>query len=104
MSEESEYPELIQRIVRSFLDIIVLRMLTEESMWGYRIMTLLRERYNVMVGPPVIYPLLDRMGRDGLVSSHQEKQANRVRKIYTVTEKGQDYLNGMRKIADEILG
>ena len=104
MSSETECPELSKRFVRGFLDVVVLSMLTKESLWGYRMMILLKERYSLKVGPPVIYPLLDKMENEELVASHEAKHANRVRKMYEITEKGRNILSCMKKISDEILG
>ncbi|MHA1287690.1 MAG: PadR family transcriptional regulator [Candidatus Thorarchaeota archaeon] len=81
-----------KRFVRSFLDVTILSMLLEKSLWGYRMMTLLKEKYNVKVGPPVIYPLLDSMEKNGLITSWETKQSNRVRKMYDITDEGKEYM------------
>ena len=81
-----------KRFVRSFLDVTILSMLQENSLWGYRMMSLLKERYDVKVGPPVIYPLLDSMEKNGYISSWETKQSNRVRKMYDITDEGREYM------------
>ena len=103
MSSETECPELLKRFVRGFLDLVVLSMLIEEPLWGYRLMALIKERYSLKVGPPVIYPLLDRMDNEQLVTSYETKQANRVRKMYEITDKGRQKLSCMKKISGKIL-
>jgi len=103
MSSETECPELLKRFVRGFLDLVVLSMLTEEPLWGYRMMALLKERYSLKVGPPVIYPLLDRMDNEHLVTSYETKQANRVRKMYEITDMGRQKLSCMKKMTGKIL-
>lgn len=84
-----------KRFVRNFLDITLLNMLTKESLWGYKMMALLNEKYDVKVGPPVIYPLLDRMEKNKLIISWETKISNRVRKMYVITDEGQKYLKKM---------
>ena len=81
-----------KRFVRSFLDVTILSMLQVNSLWGYRMMSLLKERYDVKVGPPVIYPLLDSMEKNGYISSWETKQSNRVRKMYDITDEGREYM------------
>ena len=81
-----------KRFVRSFLDVTILSMLQENSLWGYRMMSLLKERYDIKVGPPVIYPLLDSMEKNGHISSWETKQSNRVRKMYDITDEGREYM------------
>ena len=89
-----------KRFVRNFLDITLLSMLTKESLWGYKMMALLKEKYNVKVGPPVIYPLLDIMEKNGLIISWETKISNRIRKMYVITDEGQKYL---KKIGEFII-
>ncbi len=87
MSEDANR-ELRKRFVRSFLDLTVLRMLVDEPLWGYRLMTMIKEDHDVKVGPPVIYPLLDSLEADGLVEAKETYEGKRKRKIYNVTQKG----------------
>ena len=86
----AENPE--KRFIRNFLDATILSMIVDESLWGYRIMTLLKKRYKVKVGPPVIYPLLVSMEKNGLITSWETKKSNRIRKMYDITDEGREYL------------
>ena len=92
-----------KRFVRSFLDVTLLSMLLSESLWGYRMMILLRERYAVKVGPPVIYPLLNSMEKNSLITSWETKQSNRVRKMYDITDEGKEYLKKFGKFLAELV-
>ncbi|MCW3978631.1 MAG: PadR family transcriptional regulator [Candidatus Bathyarchaeota archaeon] len=95
--------KLRTRFVRSFLDAVILHMLSGEQLWGYRMMTMLREDHGVKVGPPVIYPLLDSMEVDGLIEGSEVYDGKRRRKIYSATNKGSDYLRCLEKILSELV-
>ncbi len=97
----AENPE--KRFVRNFLDATILSMIIDESLWGYRLMTLLKERYKVKVGPPVIYPLLDSMEKNGLITSWETKKSNRIRKMYDITDEGREYLKKFGAFLAELI-
>ena len=88
MTSEDTHRELRKRFVRSFLDLTVLRMLADEPLWGYRLMTKIKEDHDVKVGPPVIYPLLDSLEAGGLVEARETYEGKRKRKIYNITQEG----------------
>jgi len=96
--EEPGLAELRTRLVRGFLDVTVMKMLLEEPLWGYKMMGLLRDRYGVKVGPPVIYPLLDSMEADGLILAEEVYSGKRKRKVYKVLPKGETMLKNMDRI------
>ena len=102
ISAEDPCRDLQKRFVRSFLDIMILNMLSDEPLWGYRMMSVLKERYGVKVGPPVIYPLLDSMEVEGLVDSRDILEGKRRRKVYNSTKKGIELLRCVQNILLEI--
>jgi PadR family transcriptional regulator PadR len=94
----------MRRFARSFMDLAILRMLTGEALWGYRLMSLLRERYGVRVGPSVMYPLLDSMQDDGLIESEETLVGRRARKVYRPTEKGLEQLRCLESLLNGFAG
>ncbi len=102
VTAENPCQELYRRFVRSFLDITILNMLSDEPLWGYKMMAIFKETYGVKVGPPVIYPLLDSMEAEGLVDSREIYEGKRRRKVYHNTEKGIEYLRCFQNILREI--
>ena len=103
-SEDSEYSELLRRFVRGFLDVTIMRMLLDEPLWGYKLMNKLIEKYNVKVGPPVIYPLLDTMEEGGLIESEEVYSGKRKRKVYHVTPRGEEKVRSLEHVLTEFLG
>jgi PadR family transcriptional regulator PadR len=94
--------ELKKRFSRSFLDLLVLHMVTEEHLWGYRIMSLLHSRYEIRVGPPVIYPLLDSMEKKGLLESDEIYKGKRRRRVYRATPEGLGLIKCFKVFASNI--
>jgi PadR family transcriptional regulator PadR len=93
--------QLRKRFVRSHLDPIVLRMLVDEPLWGYKLMTRIKENHGVKVGPPVIYPLLDSLVEDGLLQFDEIYEGKRKRKVYSITPDGIERIECFKKILIE---
>jgi DNA-binding PadR family transcriptional regulator len=103
MNATEKYQGIRSRFIRNFLDITLIRMLSDEAMWGYNMMSRLKEVYGVKVGPSVIYPLLETMEKDGLIEAEEVFIGKRRRKIYRPTQKGLEYLESLVKAVSEIL-
>ena len=99
--EEPGLAELKTRFVRGFLDVTIMKMLLEEPIWGYKMMEVLRDRYGVKVSPPVIYPLLDSMEKNGLILAEEVYSGKRKRKVYRVLPKGETMLKNLDRIIKE---
>lgn len=100
MSEEGG-EQLRKRFVRSHLDMVVLRMLSDEPLWGYKLMTSIKENHGVKVGPPVIYPLLDSLEEEGLIKFDEIYEGKRKRKVYSTTPDGIDRIERFKDILIE---
>lgn len=103
MSELDTCIELRRRFVRSFLDIMILHMLEREPLWGYKMMSILKEGYDIKVGPPVIYPLLDSMEGNGLIEGKEVYEGKRRRKLYSATQKGIQTVKCIKNIVADFL-
>jgi DNA-binding PadR family transcriptional regulator len=91
--------ELVQRITRNLLDIQILRLIQTQPMWGYMIKKQAETRFGVKLRHGALYPLLNAMELESFVTSQNQKEGGRTRKVYTLTRKGQQYL----KVYDSIL-
>lgn len=95
--------EVRRRFIRSFLDITIMCMLSKEPLWGYRMMTVLKDTYGVKVSPPTIYPLLDSMEERGLIEGEVVLVGRRKRKLYRTTEKGTELVKCLESVVSEIM-
>ena len=81
------------KLAKGLLDLIILQFLKHQSMHGYQVITKIRKSFGVYFGPSTIYPLLATMEKKGHLSSAWNMTTDRPRKIYTITNDGQNMLN-----------
>jgi PadR family transcriptional regulator PadR len=71
-------------------ELLILRLLEEDEMYGYEIVQAIRERTGevVAVGEGVVYPVLHGLEQDGALKSRRKTVNGRSRIYYAVTRKG----------------
>jgi len=82
-----------QRFVKSFLDMLILRLIEAKPTWGYDIIKETEATYGVKLRHGALYPMLNQLEAKGLVKSRKELKKGRVRKIYEITKKGRQLLH-----------
>jgi PadR family transcriptional regulator, regulatory protein PadR len=85
--------EVSTKLMKGLLDLIILQFLNTEPMHGYQVITKIRKSFGVYFGPSTIYPLLGTLEKKGLVKSEWNMNCERPRKIYSLTNNGQNMLN-----------
>jgi DNA-binding PadR family transcriptional regulator len=81
------------KLMKGLLDLIILQFLNNEPMHGYQIITKIRKNFGVYFGPSTIYPLLSNLEKKGYVGSEWNMNFDRPRKVYKLTNNGQNMLN-----------
>jgi len=76
------------RMVKSFLDAIVLDKLRERDnpISGYDVVTFIHKKFYILVSSGTVYALLYSMERDGLIRGMWSQR----KRVYTLTEKGEE--------------
>jgi len=92
---------IVRRIFRNFLDVIVLRLVQIEPMWGYKIIKRVEEQYEITLRHGALYPLLNNLEKKGFLRSRKEAKEGRVRRVYEVTSKGIQLLDAYIKVLQE---
>ncbi len=82
---------IIKQFKKGVLDIVILKLLSQQEMYGYELVSELNRRgesLNIKEG--TLYPILYRLEDEGLVETRWEQAASRSKpkKYYKVTEKG----------------
>lgn len=95
--------EIVQRIVRTSLDIQFLRLTENKPTWGYRIKQQAEAKFGVKIRHGALYPLLNALEKKGYLTSQEQKQGGRTRKVYTITEKGCQYIDAYNDVLKEQL-
>jgi len=90
---ESFKEEIVQRVFRNFRDVMVLRLVRGEPMWGYRIIKHAEEEYGVTLRHGALYPLLNSLEKRGFLRSRRDAEGGRVRKVYEITSKGIQFID-----------
>jgi DNA-binding PadR family transcriptional regulator len=72
------------KYVKTSLDLVVLAILNDKPMYGYKIMAAIHKEFGVLLSPGSLYPLLHSLEEKKLVESHAEGG----KKVYTATNKG----------------
>lgn len=70
--------------------LLVLKLLNEKSCYGYELIKTLKERSNDVfdMKEGTLYPILHKLENDEFITSSNQEVSGRVRKVYTITEKG----------------
>jgi len=84
--------ELVQRMTRNLLDVHILRLIQTQPMWGYRIKKQVEALFGVTLRHGALYPLLNSLEEESFLTSEKQKQGGRTRKVYTITKKGEQYI------------
>ncbi len=90
---EALIKEMKRRFVKSFLDMLVLKLVQNEPTWGYKILKETERLYQIKLRHGALYPLLNTLESKGFIKSKQELKKGRIRKVYQITLKGTQLVN-----------
>lgn len=82
-----------KELLKGTLSVIILKLLSEHKrMYGYEIFKLVKEMSDekILLKDGSLYPALQKMKRDGLITFEEVYIGKRVRKYYSLTSKGED--------------
>ena len=85
--------QIVLRFSRNFLDILILRLVQAEPMWGYKIIKKTEALFGIKLRHGAVYPRLNSLEADSFLKSKQEVHGRRKRKTYEVTTKGTQFVN-----------
>ncbi len=95
--------ELIQSLVKKNLDVIILSMLKDNPIHGYKIIADLHNSFGVLLSPGTLYPLLYRLVSEGLIDVEAESR----RKVYSLTRRGErrtrEFMESYMRHVDRIM-
>lgn len=89
-------PKYERQLKKGALEILVLQLLSQRKMYGYELITQLKEKSHEMftLREGTLYPILYRLEDDGFVTSEwsEPKGKEMSRKYYFITEEGKENL------------
>lgn len=80
-------------------EMLLLRLLSEKEMYGYEMITKLREKSNHVfeMKSGTLYPILHTLEKEGCLTSYEKEVLGRTRIFYSLTEKGGRILKSRQK-------
>jgi DNA-binding PadR family transcriptional regulator len=90
--------EVQERILRDFLDIIILSKLRKEPKSGYDVLTFVHQRFNILPSSGTVYSTLYLLERNGLIKAALVQG----KRVYTLTDKGRKTINAVLASSKEI--
>jgi DNA-binding PadR family transcriptional regulator len=85
-----------ENLTKSLLLPIILDLLNGQPMCGYQIIKTIQETYGVKFGASTIYPLLNQLNEKDLVHNEWEIKSRRPKKVFRLTQQGQQELDSTR--------
>ncbi|MEK4025684.1 MULTISPECIES: PadR family transcriptional regulator [Sporosarcina] len=99
--ENLENDKVLRKLFLGFIHIHILHHAKEHPVFGVWMLEELRE-HGYTISPGTLYPILHSMESDGLLMKEERKVEGKIRKYYTITEKGDLILIEARKKAYEL--
>ena len=85
-----------ENLTKNLLSPIILDLLDDQPMCGYQIIKAIQETYGVKFGASTIYPLLKHLDEKNLVCNEWKIENRRPKKVFRLTQQGQNDLNSTR--------
>jgi DNA-binding PadR family transcriptional regulator len=76
--------ELNERVIKSFLDIVIMAKLKSEELSGYDFIAFINRQFDMLISAGTVYSLLYSLERKQLIEGSGEER----RRTYKLTEKG----------------
>lgn len=96
--QEKILDEINERIVKNFLDIVVMEKLKSESLSGYDFIAYINKRFNMLISAGTVYSLLYSLERKQLIEGSGEER----RRTYKLSEKGNQAIDIILKEQETI--
>jgi DNA-binding PadR family transcriptional regulator len=89
-----------ERIIKNFMDIIIMTELRNGSLSGYDFISYIHNKFNLLVSSGTVYSLLYSLERSGLIEGIWEER----KRVYKLTQKGEKTINTLLGASDKIKG
>lgn len=96
---ETKVPKKIhRRLIKSFLDVLVLMELRKNVLSGYDVIEFIHNKFCMLVSSGTVYSVLYSMEREGLIKG----EWNQKKRVYMLTEKGEETIKAIQNANNEI--
>ncbi|MEM3725755.1 MAG: PadR family transcriptional regulator [Candidatus Bathyarchaeia archaeon] len=87
-----------ERIIKNFMDIIILAELRNGPLSGYDVISFIHNKFHLLVSSGTVYSLLYSLERNGLIEGVWDER----KRVYKLTEKGQKTIETILSANDKI--
>jgi len=87
-----------RRIIKNFLDVLVLAELRNGPMSGYDVIAFIHNKFRLLVSSGTVYSLLYSLERDGLIAGSWSQR----KRVYKLTDKGEETVKSIMNANDKI--
>jgi len=87
-----------RRIIKNFLDVLVLAELRNGAMSGYDVIVFIHDKFHLLVSSGTVYSTMYSLERSGLISG----ASNHRRRVYKLTAKGEETIKTIMSANDKI--
>jgi DNA-binding PadR family transcriptional regulator len=95
--------QLHTQVIKGLRYFIVLQLLRIQPMHGYKIISVIRKKFGIYLGPSSVYPLLKDLEDWEYIESVWETADFHPRRVYSLTSQGQNLLDYMEHSVGHIL-
>ncbi|NWF87609.1 PadR family transcriptional regulator [Candidatus Bathyarchaeota archaeon] len=96
--ESKTLKKMHERIIKNFMDIIILAELRNGAISGYDVISFIHNKFHLLVSSGTVYSLLYSLERNGLI----EGTWNERKRVYQLTEKGKKTIETILNANDKI--
>jgi len=87
-----------RRIIKNFLDVLVLAELRNGPMSGYDVIAFIHNKFRLLVSSGTVYSLLYSLERDGLIAGSWSQR----KRVYKLTDKGEETIKAVMNANNRI--
>jgi DNA-binding PadR family transcriptional regulator len=98
--ESKTLRKIHERIIKNFMDIIIMTELRNGSLSGYDFISYIHNKFNLLVSSGTVYSLLYSLERNGLIEGVWEER----KRVYKLTPKGEKTIDTLLRASDKIKG
>ena len=98
MANSDFLEKLRERVVKNFMDILVMKEIEEHSLSGYDVIGLVHRKFGSLLSSGTVYSMLYSLEREGLIQG----VSNQRKRVYVLTEKGKQNIKAITNADKEI--
>jgi len=91
------YRNMHRRIIRNFLDVLILTELRKGSLSGYDVITFVHEKFHLLVSSGTVYSMFYSLERNGLIVGAWMQR----KRVYRLTDEGKRTIKRIMSASDE---